>query len=120
MGLDMREGLVAETALALAKTGAPQQGVALLEEAIALCPTSGTLLTREGLLFAGVGRADLAAERLQRAEQAGYAGADLQVAWGHTLMVLGKPDEALLRYRKAVAIDPATLTEVPPDLKGRL
>jgi Flp pilus assembly protein TadD len=78
------------------------------------------LLTREGLLCAGGGRADLAVPVLERAEATGYAGADLQMAWGHTLMVQGKPDEALLRYRKAVALDPATRAEVPPELQPRL
>ncbi len=62
----------------------------------------------------------LAIPVLERAEAAGYNGADMHIAWGHGLMVQEKPDEALLRYRKAVAIDAATTAEVPPDLPGKL
>lgn len=120
MNLDMREEIVAETALVLAKTGSLGVGIALLEAAIALRPTSGVLLTEEGYLFAGGGRADLAESVLKRADAAGYAGADLQIAWGHTRMVQEKPAEALVYYRKAVALDPAMKSQVPPDLQGKL
>lgn len=120
MSLEMREEVVAETALVLAKLGALPIAIQLLEQALAARPVSGVLLSREGLLLAGGGRPDLATEVLNRADATGYAGADLQLAWGHTLMTLDKPAEALVRYRKAVALDPTLRSEVPPALQAQL
>jgi len=120
MGLKMDALVVADTALAVAQMKALPLGLQLLEDAVRLAPTNGVLLTRQGLLLTGGGRPDLALPVLQRAQATGYAGADLQITLGHTLLGLKRSEEALVAYKAAVKINPATRVDVPEELQGRL
>lgn len=118
--LEVDEVFVAGFAESLAKKNALSTAVQLLENAIAKKPRSGRMLAMQALLMAGGGRPDLALRVVERATKTGYEGADLYLAWGHALHQQKKSGEALVKFRAAVAIDPAAKGDVPPELAGKL
>ena len=116
MGLRVDEDVVVRVATALVQQAQTPVALEVVARALVLRPESGRLLMTRGTLLVESGDAAAAIVAFGLAEEHGYAGADLYLAWGNALVTLDRPAEAREEFRKAVAIDPAAT--VPEGMVG--
>jgi tetratricopeptide (TPR) repeat protein len=87
-------------------TGERERGNAQMERLLRLVPDNPKLKAHYGVNLAEQGRYVQAAEQLDAARRAGFAGADVLYYLGSVLWETGRLDEAALRLREAVAKEP--------------
>jgi tetratricopeptide (TPR) repeat protein len=95
-----------ELAELLWRTGERERGNAQMERLLRLVPDNPKLKAHYGVNLAEQGRYVQAAEQLDAARRAGFAGADVLYYLGSALWETGRLDEAALRLREAVAKEP--------------
>jgi TonB family protein len=89
----------------LGRTGRVDEGVALLQEAIALDPTGARPRTLLGFLFLRQGRLEDAARELDAAKKINFRETEARTELGFVLLRLGREDEALVELRDVLRID---------------
>ena len=89
-----------------AQAGARDEGLALLDEAIALKPRDASFLNNRASVLAQSGRLDEAARDLHHAIQLQPAFAAAFVQLGQVLLRQGAPEEAAVALRKATLLAP--------------
>lgn len=92
---------------ALHRCGEDAQALAAIDRVLLACPDLVVALTLRAAILISLARETEAVEMLARASV--LAGDDARVwqGYGHALRVVGRREEALAAYRKAILIDPS-------------
>ena len=98
--------LHAEVAQAYVDAGMPGDALHELRKAILLCPTFADLRVRLANLYRQIGDLDAARFELEEAVAAKPEYVPAHVALGVVLLALNRKDDALARWRAAIAVDP--------------
>ncbi len=92
-------GAIANAGSGLAAAGKPQEGEALLREAVAIDPSAARTRTMLGLLLSGEGRLPEAVRELETAKRLSFRETEARTELGFVLLKLGREEEALVELR---------------------